>query len=106
MASPRPTQPRQREQAPEETSSIRVVASPCPTKPPQTGQAPGETAQARPPAPRGRAHGAGPTSSGGFGVSPWRSGAYMASTRLGGSRNTPSPFSRRVYCNRVTPAGR
>jgi hypothetical protein len=41
-----------------------------------------------------------------LGVSPNISGAYIASTRLGGSENSPTLLSRIVYSILVTPLGR
>ncbi len=40
-----------------------------------------------------------------FGVSPNISGAYIASTRLGGSENSPTLFRRTVYSILITPFG-
>lgn len=41
-----------------------------------------------------------------FGASPYISGAYIASTRLGGSAKSPTLLSRTVYCTFTTPLGK
>ena len=41
-----------------------------------------------------------------FGISPNISGAYIASTRLGGSAKSPTLFRRTVYSILTTPLGR
>ena len=48
----------------------------------------------------------GPTSIGAFGVSPKRSGAYIASTRVGGRANRPGLLRRMLYSTTCLPRGR
>ena len=56
---------------------------------------------------RGRAQRAhGPTSIDAFGVSPKLSGAYIASTRVGGSANVPGLLRRTLYSTTCLPRGR
>src|SRR5262245_10931543 len=50
-------------------------------------------------------HGAGPTTTASLGTSPSISGAYMASTRVAGSRNVPGLFKRTVYSTTHEPFG-
>ena len=46
------------------------------------------------------------TSTAAFGDSPKLSGAYIASTRVGGNANVPGLFSRTVYSITCLPRGR
>ena len=47
----------------------------------------------------------GATTSGRFGSAAWISGEYIASTRVGGSRKRPAPFTRTTYSAVVVPLG-